>query len=104
MKSYVFSVNQNDISVECGLLGVYLIRGAGTKFYGKTAIEDRVSPKDLGNDRFETHTDTGEAIANDIVKRNTEDGFFLAAGSEPTTEELKAAIDAYPNICVFAVR
>lgn len=103
MKAYVFSVNRDDITVDVGLLGNYTIKGCGSKFYGRTQIDDRKTPRDMG-DRFETHVDQGRDIANDIVSRNSEDGLFVAEGSEPTTDELKAAIDAYKNVCVYAVR
>lgn len=104
MKSYVFSVNQHDIAVDCGQLGIYTINGNGGKIFGKTLVNDRHVPKDLGDDRFEDYVEKGESIVKDIVSRNEEDGFFVAVGNEPSMDEIRDAIAAYKNVCVYAVR
>ena len=104
MKSYVFSLNANEIAVDCGQFGFYAIKDNGGKIWGRTLIEDRKVPKDLGEDRFEIIEISGASIAKDIVQRNDEDGFFLCDGNEPTPQELKDAMDAFKNVCVYAVR
>ena len=101
--AYIFSVNKDDISVDVGQLGTYTIRGA-EKIWARTPITDRKVTKDWGDDRFDSVAVTGEEIVKDIVSRNTEDGFFLCEGKEPTTAELQKALADFKAVCVQEVR
>lgn len=100
--SFVFSVNRDNIDVDCGQLGVYTIKGA-SKIWARTPIVDRMVSKDFG-EKFEPYRESGENIAKDIVERSPEDGFFLCAGKEPTPDELATATAKYKAACVYLVR
>jgi len=100
----IFSVNKDDVCVDVGQLGAYVVNGAGTKFWGKTSICDRAVPKDFGDDRFDRVVVTGDEIAKDIVNRNNEDGFFLIEGKEPKPEEVQKATNDFKAVCVHVVR
>lgn len=102
MDSFVFSVNRDNVDVDCGQLGVYTIKGA-TKIWARTPICDRAVSKDFG-EKFEKYVEDGRNIAKDIVDRSPEDGFFLCAGKEPSTEELQAANARFREVCAHIVR
>ena len=51
--SFVHSVNRDDISIDVGQLGVYTIKGAGSRISERTPICDRKVQKDYG-ERFDT--------------------------------------------------
>lgn len=100
--SFVFSVNRDNVDVDCGQLGVYTIKGA-TKIWARTPICDRHVLKDFG-EKFEKYVEDGRNIAKDIVDRSPEDGFFICAGKEPSTEELQAANAKFREVCAHIVR
>lgn len=102
MDSFVFSVNRDNVDVDCGQLGVYTIKGAA-KIWARTPICDRAVAKDFG-EKFETYVEDGRNIAKDIVDRSPEDGFFLCEGKEPKPEELQAAVTKYREVCAHIVR
>ena len=101
--SFVHSVNRGDISIDVGQLGVYTIKGAGSRISERTPICDRKVQKDYG-ERFDTIVIPGEDIAKDIIDRGKEDGFFQCEGKEPKPDELTQAVSAFKAICVGTVR
>ena len=101
--TFVHSVNRDDVLVDVGQFGNYIIKGAGNQLSARTRIVDRIAVKDFG-ERFENITIPGEDIARDIVARSADDGFILTADKEPDKKELEAAMAAYRTVCVDLCR
>lgn len=89
---YIYTVNPLEVLTEAGVFGTYAIPGRKPKDrFRRMYISDRVYKVDRGNDVFDTKVESGLDIAKDLTKRNPGLGLFVAAGPEPTEEEIQAA-------------
>lgn len=104
MQSFLFSVNPQPVRMEAGQYGILDIAACRKgEPYAVIPIHDRVIKKDMGDDRFEPVTISGEDIAADLVQRYRPNGVFCSTSERPAKSEVSDAAELYGEACREAV-